>query len=80
MTKWSQVRSGWPDEDIRLYAPGVDSGASDYFTETVTGYIPFPDTIYNLAMNKCRSGATGPAFGGDDRMIGTIEEALRASS
>ena len=37
VTKWSQVRPGWPDEDIRLYAPGVDSGTFDYFTETVNG-------------------------------------------
>ena len=187
--KWNQVRAGWPDEDIRLYAPGVDSGTFDYFTETVngesqasrgdflpseddnvlvtgiagdrgalgyfgyayyaenadrlklvaidggegcvtptddtinngtysplsrplfiyvaadalnqphvkafiefyldvanrsfiseTGYIPFPDTIYSLAMNKFQSGTTGPAFGGDNRMSGTVEEVLRASS
>ena len=35
ITKWSQVRTGWPDEDIRLYGPGVDSGTFDYFTEVV---------------------------------------------
>ena len=35
--KWSQVRAGWPDEDLRLYAPGTDSGTFDYFTETVNG-------------------------------------------
>ncbi len=189
VTKWSQVRPSWPDEEVRLYAPGVDSGTFDYFTETVngesqasrgdflpseddnvlvtgiagdrnslgyfgyayyaenadrlklvgidggegciiptdetinngsysplsrplfiyvaadalnrphvnafvefyldtanrnfiseTGYIPFPDAIYNLAMNKYRSGTTGPAFGGDDRMTGTVEEVLRSSS
>ena len=37
VTKWSQVRDGWPDRDVRLYAPGVDSGTFDYFTETVNG-------------------------------------------
>ena len=35
ITKWSQVRTGWPAEDIRLYGPGVDSGTFDYFTEVV---------------------------------------------
>ena len=35
--KWNQVRAGWPDEDLRLYAPGTDSGTFDYFTETVNG-------------------------------------------
>ena len=188
VTKWSQVRAGWPDEDIRLYAPGVDSGTFDYFTETVngesqasrgdflpseddnvlvtgiagdrgalgyfgyayyaenadrlklvaidggagcitptdetinngtysplsrplfiyvaadaldqphvkafieyyldsanrglisdTGYIPFPDTVYGLALNKFQGGVTGPAFGGDARITGTVEEVLQAS-
>ncbi|MCH8989067.1 MAG: PstS family phosphate ABC transporter substrate-binding protein [Chloroflexi bacterium] len=35
--RWSQVRPGWPDERLRLYGPGVDSGTFDYFTETVNG-------------------------------------------
>ena len=187
--KWSQVRAGWPEEDIRLYAPGVDSGTFDYFTETVngeshasrgdflpseddnvlvtgisgdkgalgyfgyayygenadrlklvaidggegcitptdetinngsyaplsrplfiyvaadtlnqphvkafvefyldeanrdlvseTGYIPFPSAIYDMVLNKFLDGKTGPAFGGDDRRHGTVEEVLRASS
>ena len=33
--KWNQVRPEWPEEDFDLYAPGVDSGTFDYFTETV---------------------------------------------
>ncbi len=188
VTKWSQVRDGWPDEEVRLYAPGVDSGTFDYFTETVNGesqasrgdflpsendnvlvtgiagdrgalgyfgyayyaenadrlklvaidggagcvapteetinngsysplsrplfiyvtadalnqphvkafveyylgaanrqlvsdvgYIPFQDTIYDLAMNKFLGGKTGAAFGGDGRISGTVGEVLRAS-
>jgi phosphate transport system substrate-binding protein len=35
--KWSQIRSGWPDKEIRLYGPGVDSGTFDYFTEAIVG-------------------------------------------
>ena len=34
---WSQVRDGWPDDEMDLYAPGVDSGTFDYFTDTVSG-------------------------------------------
>lgn len=188
ITKWNQVRPEWPDQDIGLYAPGVDSGTFDYFTETVngesqssradflpseddnvlvtgisgdrgslgyfgyayyaenadrlklvaidggdgcilptnetinngsysplsrpvfiyvsaasisephieafveyyldaanrafiseTGYIPFPDGIYGLALAKFRNGVTGPAFGGEARLSGTVEEVLRAS-
>ncbi len=35
--KWSQVRAGWPDRDIRLFGAGADSGTFDYFTEVITG-------------------------------------------
>lgn len=35
--KWSQVRAGWPDKEISLFAPGVDSGTYDYFTQAVVG-------------------------------------------
>ena len=188
ITKWNQVRPEWPDQDIGLYAPGVDSGTFDYFTETVngesqasradflpseddnvlvtgiagdrgalgyfgyayyaenadrlklvaidggdgcilpndetinngsysplsrplfiyvaadalnqphvkafveyyldaanrafiseTGYIPFPDSIYGLALAKFQNGVTGAAFGGEARLTGTVEEVLRAS-
>jgi len=33
--KWSDVRVGWPDREIHLFGPGVDSGTYDYFTEAV---------------------------------------------
>ena len=188
ITKWNQVRAEWPDENMGLYAPGVDSGTFDYFTETVneesqasradflpseddnvlvtgiandkgalgyfgyayyaensdqlklvainggngcvlptdetinngsyaplsrpvfiyvasnalnqlhiqafveyylnkanrnliseTGYIPFPDTIYGLALAKFQNGTTGAAFGGDARLTGTVLEVLQAS-
>lgn len=34
---WRDVRPEWPDEPIRLYGPGTDSGTFDYFTEAVVG-------------------------------------------
>ena len=37
VTKWNQVRPDWPDAKMEMYAPGVDSGTFDYFTETVNG-------------------------------------------
>ncbi|MDQ0195389.1 phosphate transport system substrate-binding protein [Paenibacillus wynnii] len=33
--KWSDVRSEWPAEDIKIFSPGADSGTFDYFTETI---------------------------------------------
>jgi len=35
--KWSQIRAGWPDEEIHLFGPGVASGTYDYFTEAIIG-------------------------------------------
>jgi phosphate transport system substrate-binding protein len=37
ITKWSQIRAGWPDKEIHLFGPGVDSGTYDYFTEAIVG-------------------------------------------
>lgn len=37
ITKWSQVRNGWPDEKINLYGAGTSSGTFDYFTEAIVG-------------------------------------------
>ena len=34
---WSDVDSAWPEEEIELYGPGVDSGTFDYFTEVING-------------------------------------------
>ncbi|MGF1497293.1 MAG: PstS family phosphate ABC transporter substrate-binding protein [Elainellaceae cyanobacterium] len=37
ITRWRQVRQGWPDRPINLYGPGLDSGTYDYFTEVIVG-------------------------------------------
>jgi phosphate transport system substrate-binding protein len=37
ITRWSQVRAGWPDRELHLFGPGVDSGTYDYFTEAIVG-------------------------------------------
>jgi phosphate transport system substrate-binding protein len=37
VTKWNQVRKGWPDREIHLFGAGVDSGTYDYFTEAING-------------------------------------------
>lgn len=37
VTKWSQVRAGWPDQELHLFGAGVDSGTYDYFTQAITG-------------------------------------------
>lgn len=37
ITRWNQIRKEWPDEEFRLYGPGVASGTYDYFTEVIVG-------------------------------------------
>lgn len=37
ITRWSDVREEWPDEELHLFGPGVASGTFDYFTETIVG-------------------------------------------
>ena len=37
VTHWNQVDPSWPAEEIKMYAPGVDSGTFDYFTEAING-------------------------------------------
>lgn len=188
VTDWNQVRADWPADKMELYAPGVDSGTFDYFTDTVNGesgasrgdftaseddnvlvtgvagsrngigyfgysyygenrerlkavavdggsgcvaptdaaindgsyfplsrplfiyvrkdaaqtphiaefiryflgaegrelaaevgYIPFPPAVYALALAKFENGVTGPAFGGDNPLEGSVEQVLTAS-
>ena len=37
INNWSQVRDGFPDQQLRLYGPGTDSGTFEYFTEEIVG-------------------------------------------
>ncbi len=34
---WNDIRAGWPDQPIRLYGAGTDSGTFEYFTEAING-------------------------------------------
>ena len=34
---WSDVRPEWPDREIKIFAPGTDSGTFDYFKEVIAG-------------------------------------------
>ena len=43
---------------------------------TESGYIPFPETVYELVLAKFQHGVTGAVFGGDARLTGTVEEVL----
>jgi len=37
VTRWNQINPTWPDQSLKLFGPGADSGTFDYFTEAVVG-------------------------------------------
>jgi phosphate transport system substrate-binding protein len=37
ITRWSQVRPGWPDSELSLYGPGTESGTYEFFNEVIVG-------------------------------------------
>lgn len=37
ITRWNQVNPSWPDQPIKLFGAGSDSGTFDYFTEAIVG-------------------------------------------
>ena len=59
--RWSDVRDGWPEKEIKLYGPGTDSGTFDYFTETINGKsgASRPDYTANEDDNALVRGISG---------------------
>jgi phosphate transport system substrate-binding protein len=49
ITKWSDVRPGWPSTPLKLYGPGADSGTFEYFTEAVVGKAKSSRTDYTAS-------------------------------
>jgi phosphate transport system substrate-binding protein len=37
VTKWSDIDPKWPNSEIKLYGPGLDSGTFDFFTKAIVG-------------------------------------------
>ena len=62
--KWSDIRADWPEEPIRLYGPGTDSGTFDYFTETINGAsgASRPDYTANEDDNALVRGISGDEY------------------
>ncbi len=73
ITKWSDIREGWPDDEIKLFGPGTASGTFDYFTEAIVGesgacrsdFSPSEDDnvlVTGVAGNKYALGFFGLAY------------------
>ena len=37
LMNWNQVNAEWPEEEFKLYGPGVASGTFEYFTQVING-------------------------------------------
>ncbi len=37
INNWNEIRSSFPDQKLRLYGPGTDSGTFDFFTHEING-------------------------------------------
>lgn len=37
VSNWNEVRADFPDEPLKLFGPGTDSGTFDYFTDEING-------------------------------------------
>lgn len=47
--KWKDVNSKWPDQPLKLYGAGSDSGTFDYFTEAIVGKAKASRGDYNAS-------------------------------
>jgi len=67
VTKWSDVRQGWPEKEIKLYGPGAASGTFDYFTKVINGEEGASRTDYTASEDD-NTLVTGIA--GDENSLG----------
>ena len=61
VTKWSQVRDGFPDEELALFGPGSDSGTFDFFTDEINGEEGAQRTDYENVGERDDKTVTGVA-------------------
>jgi phosphate transport system substrate-binding protein len=73
VNNWNQVRSSFPDESMKLFGAGTDSGTFDYFTDKINGeegatrkdYSPSEDdnvTVQGVSGGKGNLGYFGLSY------------------
>lgn len=60
---WSDIREGWPAEEVKFYSPGTDSGTFDYFNEVILEEQTIVQTNLTLSEddNTLVTGVSGDA-------------------
>jgi phosphate transport system substrate-binding protein len=46
---WNQIRAAFPNQAMKLYGPGTDSGTFDYFTEIINGKVQASRSDYTAS-------------------------------
>ena len=61
---WSDVRAGFPAEQVNRFMPGADSGTFDYFTEVINGEVDASTTFatQNEDDNPLVTGVAGDTY------------------
>ncbi|EYF05412.1 PstS family phosphate ABC transporter substrate-binding protein [Chondromyces apiculatus] len=61
VSRWSDVRPGWPERPLRLFGAGVDSGTYDHFTHAIVGRMHASRSDYTSSEddNLLVTGVTG---------------------
>jgi phosphate transport system substrate-binding protein len=73
VNNWNQVRSDFPDQEMKLFGAGTDSGTFDYYTESINGeegrsrsdYSPSEDdnvTVQGVSGDKGNLGYFGLSY------------------
>ena len=85
VNNWNQVKSDYPDESMKLFGAGTDSGTFDYFTEAINGeegatrkdYSPSEDdnvTVQGVSGGKGNMGYFGLSYAtANEGKVKTIE-------
>lgn len=67
--KWNQVNPQWPDQDLKLFGAGSDSGTFDYFTEAIVGKAKSSRGDYTASEDD---NTIVKGIGGDKNAIGYL--------
>ena len=69
VTNWNQVNPKFPNQRLKLYAPGSDTGTFDYFTQAVTGKAKNSRTDYTPSANQ---NVLVQGVAGDESALGYV--------
>ena len=64
---WNEVRTAFPDQNLRLYGPDPDSGTFDYFTEEINGESQVSRSDYTASADD---NVLVQGVGGDKNALG----------